>query len=189
MMAPPGYSLPLLVGFVPSIVQITNCVGSLVQIPNLFLQIISVLLYVILSSNVTLLLLLVPNSNGKSKHISNSIGNSKMQSKSKSNCNNGKHKCNVKSKCISNAIANVSNVPAFAANLSFPPNSKLSPGLHLPLSLGQICALIYLRYIDFHLVPNSKLSLCPNYAVVLSLFPPHGSVSPLSQLQRDQRSI
>ena len=163
----------------PSIVQITNCVVSLVQIPNLFLQIISVLLYVILSSNVTLLLLLVLNSNGKSKHISNSIGNSKMQSKSKSksNCNNGKRKCNVKSKCISNAVVNVSNVPVFAANLSFLPNSKLSPGLHLPLSLGQICALTYLRYIDFHLVPNSKLS---NYAVVLSLFPPHGFVSPLS---------
>ena len=181
-MAPPGYSLPLLVGFVPSIVQITNCVVSLVQIPNFFLQIISVLLYVILSSNVTLLLLLVSNSNEKSKHISNSIGNSKMQSKSKSksNCNNGKRKCNVKSKCISNAVVNVSNMSAFAANLSFPPNSKLYPGLHLPLSLGQICTLIYLCYIDSHLVPNSKLPLCPNYAVVLSLFPPHGFVSPLS---------
>ena len=119
MMAPPGYFLPLLVGFVPPIVQITNCVGFLVQIPNLFLQIISVLLYVILSSNVTLLLLLVPNSNGKSKHISNSIGNSKMQSKSKSNCNNGKRKCNVKSKCISNAVVNVSNVSVLGPNLCF----------------------------------------------------------------------
>ena len=122
----------------------------------------------------------MPTSNGKSKRIGNSIGNSKMQSKSKSNCNNGKRKRNVKSKCISNAVVNVSNVPAFAANLSFPPNSKLSTGLHLPLSLGQICALIYLCYIDFNLVPNSKLSLCPNYAVVLSLLPPRGFVSPLS---------
>ena len=121
------------------------------------------------------------NSNGKSKCISNSIGNINMQSKSKSNCNNyGKRKCNVKSKCISNAVINVSNVPAFAANLSFSPNSKLSPGLHLPLSLGQICALIYFRYINFHLVPNFKLSLCPIYPVVLSLLPPHGFVTPLS---------
>ena len=173
MMAPPSYFFPLLVGFVPSIVQITNCVGFLVQIPNLFLQIISVLLYVILSSNVTLLLLLVSNSNGKSKCISNSIGNSKIQSKSKSKSNNDK------SKCISNAVVNVSTVPAFAANLPFPPNSKLSPGLHLPLSLSQICALLYFCYIDFHLVPNSKLSLHPNYAV-FSLLLPHGFVTPLS---------
>ena len=97
-----------------------------------------------------------------------------------SNCNNGKRKCNVKSKSTRNAVVNGSNVAAFAANLSFPPNSKLSPGLHLPLSLGQICALIYLCYIDFHLVQNSKLSLCPNYAVLLSLLPPRGFVSPLS---------
>ena len=127
------------------------------------------------------------NSNGKSKYISNSIGNinmqskSKSKSKSKSNCNNyGKCKCNVKSKCISNAVVNVSNVPAFAANLSFSPNSKFSPGLHLPLSLGQICVLIYFCCIDFHLVPNSKLSLRPIYAVVLSPLPPHGFVTPFS---------
>ena len=179
MIAPPWYFISLLVGFVSSIVQISNC--FLVQILNLFFQNISVLLYVILSSNVTLLLLLVPNSNGKSKCISNSNINMQSKSKSNSNCNNyGKRKCNVKSKCISNAVVNVSNVPAFAANLSFSPNSKLSPGLHLPLSLGQICALIYFCYIDFHLVPNSKLSLCPICAVVLSLLPPHGFVTPLS---------
>ena len=183
MMAPPWYFISLLVGFALYIVQISNCVSFPVQIPNLFFQIISVLLYVILFSNVTLLLLLVLNSNGKSKCISNSIGNINMQSKSKSksNCNNyGKRKCNVKSKCISNAVVNVSNVPAFAANLSFSPNSKLSPGLHLPLSLGQICVLIYFCFIDFHLVPNSKLSLRPIYAVVLSPLPPHGFVTPFS---------
>ena len=182
-MAPLWYFISLLVGFVSFIVQISNCVSFLVQILNLFFQIISVLLYVISSSNVTLLLPLVPNSNGKSKCISNSNINmqSKSKSKSNNNCNNyGKRKCNVKSKCISNTVINVSNVSAFAANLSFSPNSKLSSGLHLPLSLGQICALIYSCYIDFHLVPNSKLSLCPICAVVLSLLPPHGFVTPLS---------
>ncbi len=181
-MAPLWYFISLLVGFVSFIVQISNCVSFLVQILNLFFQIISVLLYVILSSNVTLLLPLVPNSNGKSKCISNSNINMQSKSKSKSNnCNNyGKRKCNVKSKCISNAVINVSNVSAFAANLSFSPNSKFSPGLHLPLSLGQICALIYFCCIDFHLVPNSKLSLRPIYAVVLSPLPPHGFVTPFS---------